>query len=89
MIELKKIQQTECTLHAPDGSVIGTITDEFTLGNVRIQIAKQQLSGYYVVFQGDRIDIDSNGDLSRWPRGFYDEIQKQFAELVRIRRSRK
>jgi predicted ATPase len=89
MITINETKEATCILFAPSGDPVGLIQSYLSLMDVRNQIAKQSLSGYYIRFQGQRIDIASNGDLSAWPAGFYDGIQTKLNELARIRRDKK
>lgn len=91
MITIKQIPQAICTLHSPDGAAvgdeIGVIDNILSLNDIRIQIAQQKLEGYYFIFNGERIDIRPNGDVTKWPKGFYDEQQHQIFVLISIRRN--
>lgn len=70
--------------------LIGTIDTQYQLNDIRLQVKKQKLSGVYFIFVRSnddviRIDCDSNGNLSKWPKGFFDVIEKQLRELVGFR----
>lgn len=70
---------------------IGTISTELELNDVRLQIARQKLNGYYIIFcNGDglqEISIRPDGSLSSWPDGFFDIKQKQLRELVKCKKT--
>lgn len=70
---------------------IGTISNQLQLNDVRLQIARQKLNGYYIIFcNGDglqEISILPDGSLSIWPEGFFDTQQKQLAELVKCKKT--
>lgn len=74
-----------------NGIEIGAISTELELNDVRLQIAKQRLNGYYIIFyNGDglqEISILQDGSLSSWPYGFFDTQQKQLKELVKCKKT--
>lgn len=61
-------------LYSPSGKLIGEITDDLNFTDVRYQIYRRQLSGYYFIFNGIKIDIDKDGGIDNWVDGFFDGI---------------
>lgn len=66
---------------------IGTINTQYQLNDIRLQVKKQKLSGVYFHFLRpdgvvERIDCNSSGNLCRWPKGFFDVIEKQLWNLL-------
>lgn len=53
---------------------------EFTYA--RAQIKQNKLEGFYIIFNGQKIEIDSNGRLSEWPEGLYDQNDKLLDILI-------
>jgi hypothetical protein len=47
-----------------------------------VQIKKQQVSGYYGIFNGERINIDRNGELEKYPNGLLDTMTGYYLELT-------
>ena len=80
-IKINDIKQVMCFLYSPDDEFIGTIESEYSWNDVRIQIMEQKLSGYYVMFNEHKIEIDSDGRCETWPDGFYDITEKQLEKL--------
>lgn len=72
---------TLCNSHGP----VGEIENELQLYDVQIQIAREKAEGYFIVWKGERIDIDCNGELSKWPNGFCDQSQHALVELLHVR----
>lgn len=68
-------------LFSPDGKYIGEIKNEAQLYDVQIQIAKEHVSGYYIVWKDHTIKIDEMGSFSCWPKGYNDQVQSAFCEL--------
>lgn len=72
-------------LFAPDGKYIGEIKNEFQLYDVQIQIVKEKVKGYYIVWKEHKLTFDEKGQLDKWPEGYYDRMQNAFAELHKER----
>lgn len=81
MIKINHIPQIECDLYDPDGNLVGVIKSEYSWNDVRIQIKEHNLLGYYVMFNGHKIDILPDGRCLTWPEGFYDVIDKQLEQI--------
>ena len=59
------------TLYSPDGQPVGEIRNETAFDDARLQIAKQCISGFYFMFNNERINIEETGELEHWPKGCY------------------
>jgi len=80
-VVLKMIKMPTVDLYSPDSEFLGTI-NEYEFYDVRVQIKKQKLDGYYVVFQEEKVKIDKNGKF--YPpkqRGMFDFITRKLIEL--------
>jgi len=83
MIKINTITEPVCSLFGPNDELIGEISSLFSLNDVRIQIMQQKLKGYYIITgKYERIEIDKNGNLDWWPKGFYDLIDDQMMTLL-------
>lgn len=94
MIEIKEINCPVTQLYSPDGKLIGNIINEYQLNDIRLQIAKLDLSGYYVVWKKSeieevKIEITNEGDLKDFPPGLWDFSMRTFAEIIRVKRMKK
>ena len=76
-------------LFAPDGKYIGEIKNEFQLYDVQIQIVKENVKGYYIIWKEHTLTFDEKGQLDQWPEGYYDRTQNAFAELQMVRMGEK
>jgi hypothetical protein len=76
-------------LYSPTDECLGEIENELQLYDVQIQICKQNLDGYYIVWHGHTINVDHDGNLSEWPENYCDQSQGAFVELHRIRLEKK
>ena len=81
-IKINKIKETTAELYGPRGGHIGTITSELQLNDIRIQIMKQNLSGYYIIWENRQIFINRDGRLHEWPVGFFDIEENQLYTLM-------
>lgn len=68
----KSLNTTSCQLWHRDHGFIGTCDCNEQIADVRLQINKGDLTGYYFIFNGQRLDISENGSCSHYPRGFCD-----------------
>lgn len=64
---------------------IGNIENELQLYDALIQIANEKAEGYYIEWKGQRLDIDSRGELVNWPIGYADHITRALVDLFRAR----
>jgi len=62
----------ECPLYSPEGKLIGIIENDTALNNVRWQISRLKKGGYYIMYNGKKVEIDCYGNLGECPEGFYD-----------------
>jgi hypothetical protein len=83
-IEIKRISPERVDLYNPQDEILGTLFNEYELNHVRIQIASKQLSGYYIMWKGQKVAILNTGKLEEWPSGLYDIQELQLAELFKI-----
>jgi predicted ATPase len=82
MIKINEIVESVSKLYDKDDKLVGEITSLLQLDDIRIQIKKEKVSGYYVIWNNLKIRIDKFGYLEDWPRGFYDNMDKQLDELI-------
>ena len=65
MIEIKHFEEEVIKLYDNNDNFIGEIDNELSFNDVRLQIAEQKLSGYYVIRNnGDKVIIEENGWIS-------------------------
>lgn len=83
-LHIKRISAERCDLYNSKNEVLGTIYNEYELNDIRIQIAKDKLEGYYVKWKNQVIPIEKDGKILTWPAGFYDLQEKQLAELFKL-----
>lgn len=81
-IKINKIVEPVTELFAPDGTKVGDITSMLELTDVCIQIMRQSVKGYYVLFKGEVLEIDKRGRIYNRKVGFYDTHAMQLRELL-------
>jgi predicted ATPase len=87
-IKIVKHVSQQVKLFNSSDSLIGVLKNEYELNSVRIQIAEQNTSGYYITWKEHKLLISNAGKLSEWPVGLYDEQEIALAQLFRIQRER-
>lgn len=85
MVEIKRIPIQTVELFTPNNESLGFINN-VEYNDVVLQICKQNIDGYYIVFDGKKINIDSDGQLDRWPCGLFDIQLSQFRDLIESRK---
>ena len=81
-IKINDIKETTATLIDPQGVIIGKITSQLQLDDIRIQIKEQQVSGYTIKWTTYIIEISKDGHLDEWPFGFFDIMDIQLEKLI-------
>lgn len=65
MIHIKKYEVQTVEHFDKCGNSLGFL-NEHECNDLRCQIAEQKVSGYYLVFDGVKIHIDTNGRINDW-----------------------
>lgn len=84
MITIRNIDEPTVELYGPEG-FIGLITNVLSFEDVRLQIASQEMTGYYIKYNNQRINIDYRGELQNWPRGLFDQHMNLLSGLITLR----
>lgn len=82
MIVIKEVEDDTAELFGPGDTLIGTIDTNLQLLDIRVQIKEQKLSGYYIIWRNNRLDIDKYGSVSNWPVGFFDTLDNLLNKLI-------
>lgn len=70
------------TLFDPSGKPVGVARNDDAIASVCVQIKRKQLDGYYWMFNGEKIMIDKDGHLEKYPDGFFSTFGDLMSELV-------
>ena len=73
------------TVLCPDGSTLGVTNNLLVFNDIRLQIAKQRLEGYSILYKGEKIPINSDGSYKHI-QGLLDKNIEQARELLLQRR---
>lgn len=82
LIKKPRIKEQSCDLYDPNGKHLFKISNYLELNDVKIQIRRQALDGYYLIFNDQKIKINNKGQLESYPIGFFNLMRNQLAELV-------
>ena len=70
-----------------DGTILGKIENEHEFNNLRIELVKNNLTQEcYFMWNGQKITLDEDGNMSNFPRGLYDHVQVALMELFSLRK---
>jgi hypothetical protein len=79
MIDIKRIVPQTVELFAPNEQSLGFI-NEYEFYDIRVQIRENQLEGYYLLFNNEKIVIDKNGKYNG-KKGLFDMIVNYSVKL--------
>lgn len=83
MVKVNNIDPQTVELFDPEGNSMGII-NQYEFNDIRIQIKNQKASGYYCLFNNEKIFFQDKGGMSNWPEGFFDLQTNQLNELLGI-----
>ena len=81
MIQVNKIIPQVVEHFDPEKNSLGFLNYEESL-DLRVQIKKEQISGYFLRFNSVNIPIDKNGTLYEYPNGLYEIAINYLFELL-------
>lgn len=81
MIQVNKITPQVVEHFDPDNNSLGFLNYEEHL-DLRVQIKKEQIFGYYLVFNDKKIRLDLNGECEDYPIGLYETITNYLFQLI-------
>lgn len=81
-ISIKDINNIAIGIYNPENQLIVYTNNQLVFEDIRIQIKEKQLTGYYIKFNGEKIKIDRNGNLEKWPDGLFDKLTDLLLKLV-------
>ena len=84
MIKVNKYPEQRVQVFTPKDKSLGLVNYNELL-DIQVQISEQELVGYYVLYNDEKITIDELGQLKTWPDGMFDTQQKLFAKLWKNR----
>jgi hypothetical protein len=80
MIQYNKIEPETVEIWNADGCF--ATVNEYEFNDIRIQIKKEKVEGFYVLFNGEAYAIDGSGNLSEHPKGLFEVFVNQLDELT-------
>ena len=81
MIRINKISPPTVEIYDPNDNLLG-VANEYELLDVRVQIKKEQVWGYSLVFNGQKVRLDRNGELEDYPKGLLDTMSDFYMDLL-------
>lgn len=81
MIQINKITPPTLDIYTPNDELLGTV-NEYEFLDIRVQIKKAQIFGYYLIFKNKKVRIDRNGELEEYPLGLLDTMSGFYCELI-------
>lgn len=81
VIKINRIEPQEVMVFKPNDELLGSV-NQYEFNDLLIQIKNHKLKGYYVSFNGHRIDIDEHGRVITFVKGFFDLFEEQLSKLL-------
>lgn len=66
----KNVGRFSAEAYSPDGKLLGVIETDCELADFRLQVCQEHVKGYYLMFNGEKIEINEHAILSHWPDEF-------------------
>ena len=85
MIKVNKYEVQTVEHFDNNGNSLGFL-NEWENTDLRCQIAEQKASGYYLMFNGLKIQIEPNGKILNWENGLYDTNKILLVRLFKAQR---
>jgi hypothetical protein len=82
MITVTKIPVQTVEMFDDNNQSLGFL-NESEFNDVRCQIAEQKVSGYYLIFDGLKIDIEPTGKIKNWVSGLFDTNENLLARMFK------
>jgi hypothetical protein len=72
-----------------DGTFLGDILNEHDFNNLRLELVEHNLTQEcYFMWNDLKITLNEDGDMSDFPDGLYNHLQKALLELINLRRNK-
>jgi hypothetical protein len=85
-IEIERYEQTKVDVYY-NNEYYGTFNNEHECDLFRIKLVQNNCTDqYHLIWNDVKINFNKFGELSDWPRGMYDETQKNYSELFKLRK---
>lgn len=80
MIKVNRIEVQTIPHYDNNDNCLGFL-NQYESNDLRGQIAEQKASGYYLIFNDEKIVIQPNGKILNWASGLYDNMEKGLARI--------
>lgn len=79
----KNVGRFSAEAYSPDGKLLGVIETVCELDDFRVQICQEHVKGYYLMLNGEKIEINEYANLSSWPEEFGYDVECS-AKILKI-----
>jgi hypothetical protein len=88
VIHINRITPQTVEVFTPADRSMGFV-NEYEFNDLRVQIATNELEGYYVLHDNEKLFISSDGHLSNWGTGMFDLMEIQISKMFQAGRGKK
>lgn len=82
MIVINEIKEKPVTLFDPTDKEVGVISDNLQFNDVRLQIVRNKVKGYYILIDSGKFYLNPNGTIENADGGFNCDAFSKFTEIV-------
>lgn len=88
VVHINRITPQTVEVFTPANRSMGFV-NEYEFNDLRVQIATNELEGYYVLHDNEKLFISSDGHLSNWGTGMFDLMEIQISKMFQAGRGKK
>jgi len=81
MIKNNKIKETKCDFFH-ENIFLFSVYDVVNFYDCLLQIRQEKSFNYYIVFKDEKILIDKNGTLEKYPIGLFDQYGDILCQMI-------
>jgi hypothetical protein len=66
----KDVGRFSAEAYSPNGELLGVIETTCELDDFRLQVCREHVAGYYLMFNGEKLELNEYANMPHWPREF-------------------
>lgn len=88
-IEIERYEIPKVDVYKTDGTFYGTFYNDHECDMFRIKMLENDMTDdYYFMWNGIKITLNSNAEMSHYPKHMYDKTLYDFQKLFKLRKEK-
>ena len=88
-IQIERYVPQRVQWYKNDGTYLGEVHNEHELNKLRIQLVENDLTqDCYFMWLDIKMTMGAGGDLNKWPRGMYDQVNQDMCTLFKLQKTK-